>query len=424
MKRALVLSGGGARGSYQFGVWKALRKLGINFDIVTGTSIGAVNGAIIAQNDFKLAEDVWYKINTKDVFYFDYDLYSKDGQTKFYFELAKAFVNNGGLDLTKMEEILKKYINEDKVRNSKTEFGLVTYSVTKNKAVVLKKSDIPKGKLVDYIIASATCFPVVRPKEIDNEKFLDGGYFDVMPINLAIDMGADEIIAVDLKAIGLKKRVDSKYVNTKIIAPSVEIGSFLSFTPNDAKFRIALGYNDTMKAYKKLDGRLYTFKKNNLMFNYYRYRRTYVRNFENIILTATNRLKKSFAYPVYNGIYRHLKDDKYMISLFSSNIDQLGRIYKMDITKIYTYNQFYNILFQKIADDKITRRNFDGQIINESLYYLIMNNNKLKIKTLALAFPKNFALALYLFVIYQNMIGYKKKKFKNILEKRVKHGRN
>ena len=45
MKRAIVLSGGGAKGAYQIGVWKALRKLKLNYSIVTGTSVGALNGA-------------------------------------------------------------------------------------------------------------------------------------------------------------------------------------------------------------------------------------------------------------------------------------------------------------------------------------------------------------------------------------------
>ena len=47
MKRAVVLSGGGSKGSYEIGVWKALRRLHIKYDIVTGTSIGALNGALM-----------------------------------------------------------------------------------------------------------------------------------------------------------------------------------------------------------------------------------------------------------------------------------------------------------------------------------------------------------------------------------------
>ena len=44
---AVVLSGGGAKGAYQIGVWRALRKLNIKYDIITGTSVGALNGAMM-----------------------------------------------------------------------------------------------------------------------------------------------------------------------------------------------------------------------------------------------------------------------------------------------------------------------------------------------------------------------------------------
>ena len=55
-------------------------------------------------------------------------------------------------------------------------------------------------------MASCACFPAVATKEIDGQHYIDGGYYDNLPINLAISMGADEVIAVDLKAIGLKEK--------------------------------------------------------------------------------------------------------------------------------------------------------------------------------------------------------------------------
>ena len=51
----LVLGGGGARGSYEIGVWKALKELGIPIIGVAGTSVGALNGAIIVQNEYEKA---------------------------------------------------------------------------------------------------------------------------------------------------------------------------------------------------------------------------------------------------------------------------------------------------------------------------------------------------------------------------------
>ena len=59
MKRAIVLSGGGAKGGYEIGAWKAFRRLGIDFDIVTGTSVGALNGVLMVQNDFFKAYKLW-----------------------------------------------------------------------------------------------------------------------------------------------------------------------------------------------------------------------------------------------------------------------------------------------------------------------------------------------------------------------------
>ena len=54
---SLVLSGGGARGAYQIGAWSALRELGLEsqINVITGSSIGAINGALMAQGDYDLA---------------------------------------------------------------------------------------------------------------------------------------------------------------------------------------------------------------------------------------------------------------------------------------------------------------------------------------------------------------------------------
>jgi len=66
-KTALVLGGGGSKGAYEIGVWQALNELGIQIDIVTGTSIGAVNGALVAQNDFEMANKSWHEIKESTI---------------------------------------------------------------------------------------------------------------------------------------------------------------------------------------------------------------------------------------------------------------------------------------------------------------------------------------------------------------------
>ena len=419
MKRALVLSGGGAKGSYQYGVWKALRKLNIKFDIVTGTSIGAVNGAMIVLGDYKKAGYVWETLNTEDVFYLDYDLTTKEGKKKFYFGVAKSLFLEGGLETTKMEDIFRQYINEDKLRDSSIDYGIVTYSFTKKKPVMISKKDIPKGKLIDYIVASATCFPVVKPKEIDNEKYLDGGYYDNMPVDLALEMGADEIIAVDLKAVGVKRKYD-RHINIKLISPSVDIGSFLSFTKKEAKFRMAIGYNDTLKAYDKLDGDKYSFYKGQLNYNYLNLNDGYINNFKNYFVNKSDSLKKIFDAPLLTKFKDKLSSDTNIKHIFNDNIEEIGKIYNIDITKIYLINKFYDIMFDRIL--KFNSK--ENQKIVNCLYHLIVDCNNKKINSLLLQSPKDFMLSFYILTVYQKMNFVKRLIFKNNLKKKVENGDN
>ena len=55
----LVLAGGGTKGAYEVGVWKALKELNINITAIAGTSIGALNAALILQDDFEKIFYVW-----------------------------------------------------------------------------------------------------------------------------------------------------------------------------------------------------------------------------------------------------------------------------------------------------------------------------------------------------------------------------
>ncbi len=67
MKKGLVLAGGGSRGAYQIGVWQALRELDFQIQAVAGTSVGALNAAMVAQDDFEGALALWERLTTGDV---------------------------------------------------------------------------------------------------------------------------------------------------------------------------------------------------------------------------------------------------------------------------------------------------------------------------------------------------------------------
>jgi len=255
MKRALVLSGGGARGAYELGVWRAFDEIGITFDIVTGTSIGALNGVIYAQQKLAEAEQLWNAINPTKVISTD----EKDPK-KFLVELfGKAVL--GGADPTPLEKMVRGIIDENEVRKSKIRFGVVVVNFPSMKPELLTIDEIPQGKLIDYVMASASAYPLFRPKDIDDRKMIDGGFYDNMPLNLAVRMGAEEIVAIDLKAIGITRKIENKSVKVHLIEPSKDLGSFMLFDKDLVKRNEFLGYTDTMKKFGGYHGKNYVFKR-------------------------------------------------------------------------------------------------------------------------------------------------------------------
>ncbi len=260
-KKAVVLGGGGSRGSYQIGVWKALRELGFDYEIVTGTSVGALNGALMVQKDYELAEAMWQKLKTQDVMDIAVtdkvegprDLTGKAGT--FLAEIIK----NGGADPRPLEELLRQYIDEEKIGNSPIDFGFITVEYPKLEPKILTKSAVPAGRLVDYLMASAACFPAMKARTIDEKTYIDGGYSDNVPVKMAVDLGADDIVAVDLEAIGVVRRMDFPAVRLRYLKSRWDLGIFLLFDSDVSARNIQLGFLETLKAFGKREGCLYTF---------------------------------------------------------------------------------------------------------------------------------------------------------------------
>jgi len=248
-KTALVLSGGGSRGAYQMGVWQALREMGIPIHMVAGTSVGAINGAAVSQDAFAEAGDLWRSLNTTKVFDFS-QLFQK-----------------GGASYTDLKEMLQSHLSEDAIRASAIDYGLVAVEIVKNggfEAKYLWKEDIPQGRMIDYILASASCFPAVTPYEIGGGSFIDGGYRDNLPIGMVLDRGADTIIAVNLNAMGIVREEDVQRAQAEnreliVIQSHWDLGNFLIFDQDYAQYLMRLGYLDGLKAFGAYEGVRYAF---------------------------------------------------------------------------------------------------------------------------------------------------------------------
>jgi len=154
----LVLEGGGARGAYHVGAYKAIKELNIEIGGIAGSSIGAINGAMMVQGDYDLLEKVWLSVDSYELF----DIDEKTIEDLKHFNLqkvnfsyllhqSKEILNNRGLDTSRIRELFDYYIDEDKIRSSCIDFGMVTFNLTDKKPMELLKEDIPEGKLVDFL---------------------------------------------------------------------------------------------------------------------------------------------------------------------------------------------------------------------------------------------------------------------------------
>lgn len=263
MKRAFVLAGGGSKGAYEIGFYKAIHELGIQPDIVTGTSIGALIGCMIAQNDYEEAVRLWENMDITQVMNngisVSMNIDSLVTQRNRVVPFFKQFIHDKGADITPLKEMIIRLSDQERLLASPIDFGLVTVEYPSLKPVQITKHEMAPDTLKDYLIASASCYPAFPAHVMDGKEYVDGGYYDNLPVRLALKMGADELVLVDLNH---KKIIHEEYLhrpNIKYIIPSQDLGNFLDFDRVNLDRRIQLGYLDTMKAFNAYDGFVYTY---------------------------------------------------------------------------------------------------------------------------------------------------------------------
>lgn len=262
MKRAIALCGGGSRGAYEMGVWTALREREIDYQLVTGTSIGSLNGALMVQGDYETTNELWHTLTVdmvmEDGINLEASIEAMLNQKDNLMPFLRKYIHHKGADITPLRELLGRVIDEERLRVSEVDFGLVTVAFPSLKSLELTKADIPQGKMKDYLLASASCFPAFPMCKIDGKTYIDGGYYDNLPIRFALRMGADEIIAVDLNSTATHPQ-DQNNPCVTYIKPSWDLGSILLFDPAVMSRNITLGYNDAQKTFGWYFGDRYTF---------------------------------------------------------------------------------------------------------------------------------------------------------------------
>ena len=244
MKRkvGLVLGGGGGKGSYQVGVYKALKDNKLIKDIkgISGTSIGALNILLFANQDVDTAEKVWANLSRKDVL-----------TTKKLKDYLK-FSNFSLLSREGMLKIFKDNVNFDTVSRSKVELYVSVANVTEQKGEYFSLNNKDTQDIIDYISASSAIPAVFEKVKIGNCYYSDGFAYDNLPVNILKEKGYNFLYVVPLSS--LHEPNETTYPDVTIINFKDDIfdrlgridGTF-GFDGELSKERVELGYNNATK---------------------------------------------------------------------------------------------------------------------------------------------------------------------------------
>jgi NTE family protein len=191
---ALVLGGGGARGALQVGALRALLSAGLKPDMLVGTSVGAVNATYLALNGFSQEtlqglEQAWH------------DATSADLLAENFLWLGLRFLLNrpASQPQAHMREFFLKHGVKPEKRFADIEgIRLILVSADLNHGCPVLFGEDPNDCVLDGLLASTAIPPWIQPIAQESKWLIDGGLVSNLPIEPAIRMGADEIIALDL----------------------------------------------------------------------------------------------------------------------------------------------------------------------------------------------------------------------------------
>ena len=260
---ALVLGGGGAKGAYEVGAIAALDELGIKAGSVFGTSVGALHAAMYAQGSMDAAAALWDNIRLSDVVSEESLAIADDAENIFdhpekLLEFITRYAQKKGVDVSPLMDILHKLIDEEKIRRSGVHLGIVTTRFPSLAMVEKRLEEMETGSLIDWLMASASCFPIFPMKQVGGDRYIDGGFCDNTPVEMAVRSGARDIVAIDIG----KHRSHTQYdrrPNITYIRTSQPLGGLLTLdSALSARNRI-LGYNDVMRAFGRMRGVSYSF---------------------------------------------------------------------------------------------------------------------------------------------------------------------
>lgn len=330
----LVFDGGGARGAYQIGAWKALKEAGIKINAVAGTSVGALNGALACMGDVEKAEAIWKEMTFSTVMDVDDDwmerLFRGEMSVREFLNEAWSLLKAGGVNIDPLKKLIHETIDEEAIRSCGKEFCLLTFSLTDLREMDLSIEDIPEGLLEDFLLASASLIGF-KNEPLHGKKYIDGGVINNVPVGSLVRRGYENIIEVRIHGPGREPHVrlpkDGAHYE---ITPRVKLGSIIEFSGKRSRQNLTIGYYDAKRVIYGLEGTIYYLEDTHEE-AYYEALLEGMREIEKAEVAFVLRLSLGFT-------------DK---ELFLGMLEAAAKLLRIPKYQIYTVDEFYDRVYEK-----------------------------------------------------------------------------
>lgn len=196
MKVCLSLSGGGSNGIVQVGYLKYFQERGIEFEVIVGTSTGALQGAMYAQEEYAKLVEIWKLIvNHKDVYRHHLPL-----------SFVQGIFTRSLYSAAPLRRMINQYVNPDKLITAYQRFSSCSVNLSTQEKKYTTSTSNNRDCIKDFVYASSA-FPLAfEPLKYGDEYYWDGGLMEPIPVQEAVRQCPD----ADLYIIGLTNPVYEK----------------------------------------------------------------------------------------------------------------------------------------------------------------------------------------------------------------------
>lgn len=262
-KLGVFLTGGGGKGSFHIGFFKALEEMGIKPDFICGSSVGAlVGGAATYLDSYEMLE-AWKTLTMESVLNVDSRKFSDlEGSIKTLKLWKETFISCCKpkilIDIEQIRKLLYASVDGKSIMDSKVDFGCTTTVLPSFEHVKKFKQDMTKENVLEWILASLY-LPIFRPQKIiDGRNYIDIADKREYPLDMMKQKEVTDLVFVDISNANENKiRRSLKLANigdeTKVtIIDKPYKASLLDFTEEQTKINYQKGYETSIKKLEKV----------------------------------------------------------------------------------------------------------------------------------------------------------------------------